>query len=81
LWLPAGFLGALAGGFRLPSAALAVGGQRVVVRVVAVLGPGAAVAAACGGGWSQPGYAHCWGWWSLSYFHLFHFLAQRNAIE
>ena len=47
--LAAGFLGALAAGLGFPPAAFAVGGQRVVVRVVAVFGLGAAVAA--GRGW------------------------------
>lgn len=51
--LPAGLLGALAAGLGLPPAPLPVGGQRVVVGVVAVLRLRAAVTAGRGGGRSQ----------------------------
>jgi hypothetical protein len=48
--LSAGFLGALPGGLDLPLAAFAVGAQRVVGRVVTVLGLGAAIVARRSGG-------------------------------
>jgi hypothetical protein len=59
--LSAGFLGTLATRLGLPPAALAVGGKRVVVRVVAVFGLGAAVTARCGGGLVAIGIRAVWG--------------------
>jgi hypothetical protein len=53
--VPAGFLGALAAGFCLLSAALTVGGQRVVVGVVAVFRLGTAAAFGRGRGLGAAG--------------------------
>ena len=61
--LPAGFLGALAAGLSVSPAALAVGGQRVVVGVVAVLRLCSAVAAGCGRGLVTAGVGAVPGGW------------------
>ncbi|MGH3196579.1 MAG: hypothetical protein ACRDNT_11750 [Streptosporangiaceae bacterium] len=81
--LPAGFPGALAAGLGIPPAPLAVGGQRVVGLVVAVLGPGAAVAAGRGGGLAAAGVGAVLGGDGCRCHAviLFHFVAMCNDMN
>jgi hypothetical protein len=80
--LPAGLLGALAAGLGLPLTPLAVGGQRIVAGIVAVLRLGAAVTAGRGGGLVAAGVGAVLGGCGCCHVSiLFHFLAQYNDME